>query len=115
MTSRTLRVWLDDKRPAPDGWTPCRWPYEVIALLKRGEVAEVSLDHDLGDDVYADGYDVLLWLERAVFEGFDPPEIRIHTANPAARVRMEAAREAIERVAERRRALERGPADAGGR
>ena len=30
-----------------------RWPDEVIALLQTGEVEELSLDHDLGDDEYA--------------------------------------------------------------
>lgn len=97
--SDPTRVWLDDERPAPEGWTACRWAHEAIALIRRGGVAEVSLDHDLGD-VHADGYDVLLWLERAVWHGFRPvPVIRIHTANPAARVRMLAAVEAIERLA----------------
>jgi hypothetical protein len=43
------RVFLDDRRPAPDGWTLVRWPDEVIALLETGAVEELSLDHDLGD------------------------------------------------------------------
>lgn len=93
-----LRVWLDDERQPPEGWVACRWPGEVIALLERGGVSLVSLDHDLGDDTQGTGYDVLLWLEQAVFRcGFSPPEIRIHTANPAARARMLAAVDAISR------------------
>lgn len=56
----------------------------------------VSLDHDLGDDARGTGYDVLAWIEEAVVtRGFRPPEIRIHTANPAARQRMDAAATAI--------------------
>ena len=99
-----MKVYLDDVRPAPDGWIRTWWPVEVIALLKTGEVTEISLDHDLGDhfgrpsDILYErtGYDVLLWIEQEVaLEGFDPPIIHIHTANPVADVRMRAAVEAI--------------------
>jgi hypothetical protein len=55
-------------------------------------VSELSLDHDLGDDLHGTGYDVLLWVEEAVvLSGFQPPRITIHSANPAARQRMKAA------------------------
>ena len=95
-----MRVWLDDVRPAPEGWTPARWPEEVIALLKTGGVTHVSLDHDLGDDQHGTGYDVLLWIEEQVATaGFRPPEIAVHSANAAARLRMQAAIRSIERYA----------------
>lgn len=97
-----MRIWLDDERPAPRGWVACRWPHEVIAMLERGGVEAVSLDHDLGDDSRGTGYEVLAWIEEAVaLRGFVPPTIRIHTANPAARQRMEAAQNAILRLANR--------------
>tara|TARA_Y100000034_G_C6752599_1_gene334690 strand:+ start:395 stop:715 length:321 start_codon:yes stop_codon:yes gene_type:complete len=100
--SEQLYVWLDDERPAPPGWVHCRWPDEVIRLLKAGAVAAVSLDHDLGDDERGTGYDVVLWIEQAlVTEGVTPPEIRIHTANPAARRRMQAGADSIRRLATR--------------
>ena len=44
-----VKIFLDDLRPAPEGWTPARWPDEVIRLLESGVVTELSLDHDLGD------------------------------------------------------------------
>ena len=95
-----MRVWLDDVRPAPEGWTLVRWPEEVIALLKAGAVTHVSLDHDLGDDQHGTGYDVLLWIEEQVATaGFRPPGIAIHSANAAARLRMQAAIRSIERYA----------------
>lgn len=98
-----MKVYLDDIRIAPDGWVRAYWPEEVIALLKTGGVTEISLDHDLGDILNTPrggkertGYDVLLWLERAVVtEGFDPPVIHIHTANWVAEDRMKAARDQI--------------------
>lgn len=83
---------------------PVRWPDEAIALLETGEVAVISLDHDLGDDERGTGYDVLLWIEEAVaLRGFDPPEMRVHSANSSARLKMEAAIASIHRLAARTR------------
>lgn len=91
-----MKVFLDDERTAPEGWTQVRWPDEVIALLQIGDVTHLSLDHDLGDDQRGTGYDVLLWIENKVaLQQFLPPEITIHTANPAARMRMLAAVDSI--------------------
>lgn len=91
-----MKVFLDDLRPAPDGWVRVFWPDEAIALLKTGEVTDMSLDHDLGDDQRGTGYDVLLWIEEAVATGnFRAPRMIVHSANPAARERMEAAVAAI--------------------
>lgn len=58
-----------------------------------------SLDHDLGDDERGTGYDVLLWIEEAVrLRGFVPPRMQVHSANPAARMRMLAGIAAIEQA-----------------
>ena len=91
-----MNLYLDDLRPAPEGWVRVFWPDEAIALLKTGDVTHVSLDHDLGDDQRGTGYDVLLWIEEAVaVNGFKAPEITVHSANPSARQRMAAAIAAI--------------------
>jgi len=45
---QTLRVWLDDSRPAPTGWLHLRSVPAVQQLLTAGVVRELSLDHDLG-------------------------------------------------------------------
>ncbi|AKF83920.1 hypothetical protein MFUL124B02_38950 [Myxococcus fulvus 124B02] len=95
-----MRVYLDDERPTPEGWVAVRWPEEAIALLQGGQVVELSLDHDLGDDEHGTGYDVLLWLEEAVAtRGFVPPRVRVHSANSSARQKMELAILRIERFA----------------
>ena len=97
-----MRVYLDDERTTPEGWTRVYWPDEAIALLETGNVVEISLDHDLGDDARGTGYDVVAWIEEAVAtRGFVPPIMRVHSANPPARVRMEAGIAAIERLARR--------------
>ena len=89
-----MKIYLDDERQAPEGWTQCRWPEEVIRLLQSDlnhlQVTHLSLDHDLGDDVRT-GYDVILWIEEVVsMRWFYPPEIKVHSANGPARLRMEA-------------------------
>lgn len=92
-----MKVFLDDERDTPEGCIRVRWPNEAIRLLATGTVTHLSLDHDLGDDLRGTGYDVLLWIEKEiVLSQFVPPEsIAVHSANPAARVRMIAAIESI--------------------
>jgi hypothetical protein len=95
----TVRIFLDDVRPTPEGWHRVYWPDEVIALLQAGGVTEVSLDHDLGDDARGTGYDVILWIEEAVaLRGFHPPQLRVHSANAPARLKMQAGIASIERL-----------------
>lgn len=94
-----MKVFLDDERIAPDGWIQVRWPEEAIQLLKSGNVTELSLDHDLGDDERGTGYDVILWVEEAVANsGFRPPVIKVHSANSSAREKMELGIQSIKRL-----------------
>ena len=91
-----MKIYLDDERHTPDGWTRCYWPEEVIELLKTRTVTELSLDHDLGDDDHGTGYDVLLWIEeQVVVSNFVPPTMSVHSANSSARKRMLAAIDSI--------------------
>jgi hypothetical protein len=80
-------VWLDDdERRDPDsGWVIVRTADEAIELLK-GNVAMISLDHDLGDirnDPYPreiTGMDVVDWMiENKIF----PEIINVHSFNPS--------------------------------
>jgi hypothetical protein len=97
-----VKIYLDDARETPIGWTRAYWPDEVIAWLKTGTVEAVSLDHDLGDDARGTGYDVIVWIEEAVaLRGFTPPIIRVHSANPTAAARMHAGIAAIQRLVRR--------------
>jgi hypothetical protein len=86
-----MKVYLDDERPTPEGWTRTFWPDETIALLQTDLVTQLSLDHDLGDDQRGTGYDVVLWIEEAVAtSAFAPPHISVHSANSSARAKMQA-------------------------
>ena len=94
-----MKVFLDDLRTPPEGWTLVKWPDEAIALLKTGDVSIISLDHDLGDDERGTGNDVILWIEEAVVLGeFKPPIIKVHSANTSARNKMEAGIRSINRA-----------------
>lgn len=62
-----MNVYLDDERIAPADWMQVNWLNEAIWLLYTGKVKQFSLDHNLGNDTKGTGYDVLLWIERAVF------------------------------------------------
>lgn len=96
-----MKVYLDDERQTPEGWVRAYWPQEVIDLLLTGQVTHLSLDHDLGEvgDRARTGYDVVLWIERAVvLEAFVPPEIFVHSANTSAALKMQAGIESIRRL-----------------
>lgn len=94
-----MKIYLDDERPTPEGWIRCYWPQEVISYLQTGNVEELSLDHDLGDSEAAarelrkerTGYDVIEWIEEMVYNNaLRPPHIKIHSANPTGRLKMQA-------------------------
>lgn len=42
-----IKLWLDDCRPAPAGWTLATTIAEAVALLRTGRVTNVSLDYHL--------------------------------------------------------------------
>lgn len=112
-----ISMWLDDVRPAPEGWLHVTTVHEAIALIKAGKVARASLDHDLGlcspcneeaakiasalDGVLSrtprncqcmTGYKLCLWMAES---GKWPDERpAVHSANPVGALAM---RQIIER------------------
>jgi len=93
-----IKLWVDDVREAPDGWMGIMNPIVALQILKLGNVVELSLDHDLGEDRQT-GYDIICWLESQLFMGypcFVPRDIRCHSANPVGRAKIEAAIASIE-------------------
>lgn len=95
-----MRLWIDDERPTPDGYThTAATSADAITLLieaaaDRTPIELISFDHDLGYP-WEDGSSlldqgipgdtsrpVLLWMiEHDIW----PAEIRLHTANPVGR------------------------------
>lgn len=97
-----MKLWIDDVRPAPEGYVWCRnvkeakWRIEtaedvctIFPLVdEKPPIELIDIDHDAGD--YAnDGGDyirLLDWLEET---GRNYP-IRIHSQNVVGRMNMEA-------------------------
>ena len=55
-----MRLWIDDCRKAPDGWTHAKTALEAIGIItqqaiRHDGVKEISFDHDLGYDLGYDG------------------------------------------------------------
>lgn len=89
-----MKLWIDDVRPAPEGYVWCKSVYDAIGIIESVEqtffnwydvrdediISIIDIDHDAGD--YAsDGGDyirLLDWLEET---GRNYP-IRIHSMNP---------------------------------
>lgn len=91
-----LKFWLDDLRPAPNGWLLCESVEDLIETVNLGRDCYlyfhkeprilVSLDNDLGEGM-TEGYRFLDWLEE---NGIDDVTIHIHTDNVVAKERMKA-------------------------
>ena len=87
-----MKLWIDDVRPAPEGYFWCKSVNEAIEEIKdreyrlqyylnlEHEIELIDIDHDAGDFAqYGGDYIRLLdWLEET---GRNYP-IRIHSANP---------------------------------
>lgn len=86
-----MKIWLDDERPAPDGWEWAKNHADFLALIQYPpEIDAVSFDHDMGDG-WPSGYDSARSLLKRLIE-WDlplPPFTEIHSQNPvgAARIR----------------------------
>lgn len=108
-----MKLWIDDVRPAPNGYVWCYDIEQAIKVIREqeevadtawqlyccgrytrqqlewwlqyAEITVISCDNDLGLG-QAEGYKLLDWLE-ATKRNYP---IRIHTDNPVARERMRA-------------------------
>ncbi len=91
-----MKLWIDDVRPAPEGYLWCKsvndakWAIELVETTevffptdgksRKAHIALIDIDHDAGDYArYGGDYiEVLKWLEET---GRSYP-IRIHSMNP---------------------------------
>ena len=90
-----MKIYLDDCRQCPEGWTLAKTAQEAIDLLLENKdiVTHISLDHDLGPEEAGTGYDVACWIEERYYTDADwiAPQWAIHSSNPVGRQRMSAA------------------------
>lgn len=80
-TRAGVRLWLDDLRPAPEGWLWVKTVEQAIDVLKQGQVTEASLDNDLGPEE-TEGRRLVLWM--AEHEIWPSRRLQIHSANAVA-------------------------------
>lgn len=79
-----MKLWVDDLRPAPEGWWHALTSDAAIQALQMNRpdyigdsFDEISLDHDLGGDDTT--RPVVIWMiENDVW----PEKINVHSANP---------------------------------
>jgi len=99
--AKGIKVWLDDERPAPKGWVHIDNVPELIKFYEKNyrNITQMSLDHDLGENT-PEGYKFLTWLEKKILQDgvyTSIPEIRVHSANPVGKKRMEQTIQSIKR------------------
>lgn len=107
-----MNLYLDDMRPAPEGWTRAYTVEDAKAALLTGTVVKASLDHDLGActnclngrsaeqwleehgyrsmphcEHFGSGYTLVCWMEETGNWPQEKPTV--HSANPAGRARMQ--------------------------
>jgi hypothetical protein len=96
-----MKLFLDDERNTPEGWTRVYTVAEAIAYLSTRQVTHLSCDNDLGSlETAEEGFNVLNWLEEMVFNDptFPVPEITVHSSNAARVKSMLATVESINRL-----------------
>lgn len=88
-----LRLFLDDEREAPEGWTPAMTVSNALTMLELARANDsvlfsaISLDYDLGfsnEFVYETGFEPLTSIpvvEWMAEKNFWPTDIYVHTAN----------------------------------
>ena len=101
-----MKLWIDDIRPAPEGYVRCKSVNEAIASIITSEgrscnkptpvteifpnmswnIELIDIDHDAGDYGPPDYIKLLDWLEET---GRNYP-IHIHSQNVVGRMNMEA-------------------------
>ena len=90
-----MKLYLDDLREPPAGWTKVTRPNEVTSHILQGEAEVIDLAYHLGNDRKYTGLTVLNWLQNEIGEGRIPvrvPKIMIHTEDQEARAIMEGVR-----------------------
>lgn len=89
-----MKLWLDDLRPAPEGWTWAKtvveaklWIIWAFEFYSEG-FEECSLDHDLGQGPEGEGIKLIDWM--AEFHFWPAKKPVVHSMNPVSKARMEA-------------------------
>lgn len=88
-----MRLYVDDLRKEPKGWTRAKTVTEAIRILATQEVTEVSIDHDISHRINMDSiarpfpcgetFEPVVWfLREMAHNGRKIATVTLHTANP---------------------------------
>jgi hypothetical protein len=85
-----MKIWVDDIRPAPEGFIWCQSTNEALRLIvpNISDVEILHLDHDMGDTFGGDAIIILDELERKAHRDNNFAEavrkitFKLHSANP---------------------------------
>ena len=92
------KIWLDDLRPAPDGYMWFKSVNDTKSFIESKKdrlcIFMLDLDHDLGDYAY-DGGDAIRLIEWLLWNGYHEMNwirfiFNFHTMNPVGRENMKA-------------------------
>ncbi len=80
-----MKLWIDDVRPAPNGYVWCKSVGQTKQVIRANELRHeaielLDIDHDAGDYAF-DGGDFIKLLDWMEFTNRNFP-IRIHSMNP---------------------------------
>ena len=78
-----MKIWVDDIRPAPEGYERARTTNQAIDYIRcyGSLIYLLDLDHDAGDYVELGG-DYIKILDYMEEHNINDIPIRIHSANP---------------------------------
>ena len=93
-----MKLYVDDLRKCPEGWTLARNNTEAIRLLATGYVEEISIDHDIcvpfsGElssgvrrrlEIGKETFQPVVYYIIAMVPELRPKKITMHTANAPA-------------------------------
>lgn len=93
-----MKVWVDDLRPAPEGYIWCQSTNEALRLIvpNISKVEVLHLDHDMGDTFGGDVINLVDELERKSHRDSNFAEavsriiFKLHSANPVGVANMRA-------------------------
>jgi hypothetical protein len=85
-----VKIWVDDIRPAPEGYIWCQSTNEALRTIvfNIDKVTHIDLDHDMGDTFGGDAIMVVQELERKsrkdkqFAEYVNNITFRLHSMNP---------------------------------
>ena len=88
-----MKIWIDDVRPAPDGYVWCKSVGQTKQVIRANELIHetielLDMDHDAGDYAF-DGGDFIKILDWMECTNRNYP-ISIHSMNPVGRENMRA-------------------------